>query len=322
MVSWLQKKLQDTEKNYPNSKYAYNSTVNWIRSLKILCDESISSESLKRFYKGVQKTNQNKEYNVKAIASIFSSINYLKTLNFLSKSDDNIINSANAYVAVVSWYYCIYNSSKAMIAVYNNSYQDNHTKTANVFYELSKDQKLVMPPFVYSLYDLTKENVKEQIDKYRCGLDAGNKSLSSDYYPTTKSNALECIFSYLKGTADYVKWQEEEKIKGSKEFKDKGFTDFRKKEDQILRDNKLCSKKVTFLTQAFRYRGKANYRDCVYFNDNYDDTRVNSFIGDLEVVAQKFMIMASFYLSRRIAGKEWQEFLDNLSEDYKRMLII
>ena len=130
---------------------------------------------------------------------------------------------------------------------------------------------------------------------------------------------MNCIFSYLEGTSKYAKWQEEEKLKGSKEFKEKGFENFRKKEPPKIRDQILQKKKINFLSQAFRYRGKANYRDCTYFLINYEDSRnkENNFISDLDIVAEKFLIMSSYYLSKRAPKDDWESFILDLDDESK-----
>lgn len=319
MSDWLLKRIQESENDYPNPKYAFNSTVNWMRSLKVICESSINEKSLKDHYKEIKRSN-NQEYTIKAIASLLSSFNYLRTLKSLS-SNDLKRNSTNSHVAIVSWYYCIYNASKAIISACNNSYQENHTKTANVFQNLVEEQKLILSPFDLFLSDLTVSSVDEQITKYRNGLEKG-KSLPSDYYPQNHNNALDCVFSYLKGTANYVKKEEEEKLKGSKDFKNKGFENFKTKESRGIRDQALKKKKINFLSQAFRYRGKANYRDCVYFLINCEDYRngEENFISDLGIVAENFLIMTSYYLSKRSSKDDWQSFISNSDNELKLFL--
>ena len=139
-----------------------------MRSLKIICESSINAQSLEDHYKKT-KRNNNHEYAIKAISSLLSSFVYLKIIKSLASSDLRQ-NSINSHIAIVSWYYCIYNASKAMISACNNSYQENHTKTTNVFQNLVKGQKLILLPFDLFLSDLTASNTKEQIIKYRNNL--------------------------------------------------------------------------------------------------------------------------------------------------------
>src|SRR5690606_9636410 len=70
--------------------------------------------------------------------------------------------------------------------------------------------------------------------------------------------------SYLSGTADWYREKEEKKIKNSKEYKEAGYQHFKSKAAQQLRDSVLSNKSCCFLHEAFRYRGKSNYRDVTY----------------------------------------------------------
>jgi len=194
-----------------------------------------------------------------------------------------------------------------MIACFNSSYQENHTSTAKAFHELSK-QGLLMHPFGFRICDLTKCSVKSAISEYSESYNG--KTLASDYYPTSVESALNCTLSYLKGTADYLTWQTEERLK-----KDRGYENFRTKEAQQARDQSLAKKKVNFLHQAFRYRGKANYRDCIYLIANAEYQRLEDFIADLEYVAHKFFAMSAFYVSKKVDNEIWTEFINSFEMD-------
>ena len=143
----------------------------------------------------------------------------------------------------------------------------------------------------------------------------GNKYDTSNH-PTNIEEAKGGIFSYLKGTAKYAQWQTEVRVRESKEFKELGVNDFRKKVAREMRDNKLQNGMVNFLTQAFRYRGKANYRDSIYlsYGDNRED-EIEVFIQDLENIALKFLKMASFYASRRVEKGTWKSFVEDLDRN-------
>lgn len=305
MDNWIIEQLNSTE-DYPNPQYAFNSTVNWMHALRTL-SENITDEALSEFYSKKMTVNTNKEYTNKSIASIYSSLTYLRSLSSLSAYDDKSLNSINAHLAIVAWYYCIYNSCKAMIACFNSSYQENHTATAKAFHELSK-QGLLMPPFNYRICNLTKSSVTSAINDY--SKDYNGKTLASDYYPTSETSCLNSTLAYLKGTADYYTRQTEEQIK-----KDQGYENFRTKKAQQARDQSLTKKKVNFLHQAFRYRGKANYRDCIYFIANAEDRRLEDFIADLEYVAHKFFAMSAFYVSKKVDNAIWTNFISSYEMD-------
>ncbi len=318
MSRWLFENLKKTEEYYPNPIYAFNSTVNWMRSIQMVCEDRINVESLHNFYPKVMKKTTNPEYVGKSMACVFSSLNYLQALSYLANNDDRSQNAINSHIAIVTWYYCIYNAAKAMIAIFNSSYQENHTKTATAFHELVENRCLIMEPFNYFISDITDKNIKEQITCLRNGLKIG-RSLEKDHYPQNDNIALDCIFSYLKGTAEYKQDNVKKDLIKTDEFK-KNFKSFRTKDAREFRDKKFSKQKVNFLNQAFRYRGKANYRDCIYLMENQSDMRLNFFINDLEIVANKFFMMASFYVSKRIDQKKWNEFAESLDSNSKAYL--
>lgn len=70
---------------------------------------------------------------------------------------------------------------------------------------------------------------------------------------------------------------------------------------------------MTLLLQAFRYRGKANYRDAIYLSYGSDQSeRLNQFIEDLCVVSGSYTLMAAHYLTRRIVRSDWEAFVEDI----------
>ena len=137
-------------------------------------------------------------------------------------------------------------------------------------------------------------------------------------YPKNEKEAFGALFSYLQGTASYKKWETEENIKGSREFKNLGVSDFRTKVARELRDIKLEKGIVNFLVQAFRYRGKANYRDSVFLSYGNDRSEeLKQFILDLDTVATAFMKMASTYAKARVHKSNWDSFVADLETNLR-----
>jgi uncharacterized protein (UPF0332 family) len=210
--------------------------------------------------------------------------------------------------AIVAWYYAIYYASKAMIAATSESDPQTHADTAKVWQNNIILRGYIIEPFNFSISDITTKNVDEIITNLR-----GSNNYDTSSIPTNSEEAKGGIFSYLNGTAKYVKWQTEERVKSSRDFKNLGVNNFRTKAAQELRDNKLQIGIVNFLTQAFRYRGKANYRDSIYlsYGDNREE-EINILIQDLENIASKFLRMASVYTSKRVEQGTWNEFVDDI----------
>jgi len=113
----------------------------------------------------------------------------------------------------------------------------------------------------------------------------------------------------------------EEKVKKSAEFKKLDVDNFRKKAAKELRDRYLTNSHVNFLVQAFRYRGKANYRDSIFLSYGYDNNdKVKQFTQDLLDVTKAFIRMTTYYVSKRIGPETWEQFINDL-EEHSRLSI-
>jgi len=125
--------------------------------------------------------------------------------------------------------------------------------------------------------------------------------------------AFGALCSYLKGTAEYEQWRLEEQVKSGSEYRRGGFNSFRTNAAKALRDAKLSPAKVNYLVQAFRYRGKANYRDAIYLSYGNDQSeRLKQFITDLGMVSEAYTLMAAHYIARRVVRFDWEAFVEDL----------
>ena len=76
---------------------------------------------------------------------------------------------------------------------------------------------------------------------------------------------------------------------------------------------RLRGKSVCFLHQAFRYRGKANYREALFLgHGRYVDTLLVEYIDDLADVLRAFVGMAGAFASKRLGTALWEAFLEDL----------
>lgn len=83
-----------------------------------------------------------------------------------------------------------------------------------------------------------------------------------------------------------------------------------------LRDEALARRHANILTQAFRYRGKANYRDAIYLSYGADNSEIiNTFVSDLSAVAKAYAFMVSHYLPRRVERGAWQQYGEDINEN-------
>lgn len=310
MREWYLQKLYEAT-DQPTLRFAFQGTVNWMRGLAILCEEEVfTNEKIKDFYSGVHRRNKNNEADLIVYENTLMAIHNLHSLKLINTNIQNPYSVARTQI--ISWYYAIYYASSAMIGAQSGNMQETHAGTAKVW---QKDivGKLTMSPFDLSLSTLVEKDFKSVIRTMRNG-----NSFDLNNYPKNEEEAFGALFSYLQGTASYKKWETEENIKGSREFKALGVDNFRTKVARGLRDGKLEKGIVNFLVQAFRFRGKANYRDSVFlsYGDDKSD-ELKQFVLDLDTVATAFLKMASTYSKARVHKSDWDDFVADLETNLR-----
>ena len=214
-----------------------------------------------------------------------------------------------ARIAIISWYYGVYFAAKAMVAAYDGSTQETHAKTAKAWDAQIVQRGYISQPFAWRLDTLVKSEYEKTV-----------KSLGDTFHigkgiPSTEEEAVGACLAYLKGTADHEREKAEADIKRSGEFKKLGVQDFRTNAAKQLRDGKLSNKTVCFLNQAFRYRGKANYRDALYLSyGNVKEEDLKQFLEDLYRTLFAFVLQAGCYCELRVKKSCWSDFLDDLEK--------
>lgn len=290
----------------PEPHFALPSTVNWMHALaKLVADKEINFRSASSFYASVQKRifTQHEENTI--FEQLLFAIHQLSALEALrsvpSKSDV-------ARVGIVGWYYGIYAAASAMVAAQDGSFQDDHTGTANAWDRQFAATDKVMSPFSMRVSTLVEASFKTEIAAIKCGNSYGLKIKS-----TNSTEAYGACCEYLSGNAKWWKWKAEENIRASRDFKDLGVDDFRTKAARELRDSRLSGKSVSFLHQAFRYRGKANYREALFLGYGQNvETLLNEYLDDLTTVLSGFVSMSGAFACKRLGQKLWNEFLNDV----------
>lgn len=308
MPNWLLNRLFN-HGHQPTPRFAFQGTVNWMRALSMLADSStFSHQMLQEKYSQVQRRKVNPEADTLVFEMLVMSLHNLSSLasfDMLSAGKYEVVRSA-----IVSWYYSTYYASKAMIAACSASNPQTHSKTAKVWQSDIVANGLAVEPFSFMLSNAATKTVESEIAVLR---QSNTHDLNIE--PKNSVEARGAAISYLKGTAEYVKWQVEEDIKSNRAFRNLNVTNFRSAAARKLRDDRLQQESVNYLVQAFRYRGKAHYRDSIYLSYGVDQTQVlGTFIGDLRVVAERFLTMASFYVARRVEKGTWQDFVADINE--------
>lgn len=314
MSNWLLDRLFDAG-NQAEPRFAFQGTVNWMRALSEIIDNgSCSSDELKFLYRKVQRRSVNRDADTLVFENMHMAYHNLASLKAMN---DNALDKYDiCSSAIVSWYYAVYFASSAMVAASSGSKQENHTATARVWQADIVEKRLIPYPFDLYLSSLVISKAEAEIAVYR-----GDNTFDLNQ----KSGGLEVahggIVSYLKGTHKYKREEAEKRIQNSKEFKALNVDNFRKKIARELRDKTLDKGQVNFLIQAFRYRGKAHYRDSIFlsYGDNHIES-IEQLIKDLNVVALGFIRAASHYCSVRVEKGTWELFVNDIKSNTRLSL--
>ncbi len=307
---WLLNRLFELG-DQPTPRFAFQGTVNWMRSLSIYCDSNeFSHDTLRKYYLSVKRRPANTEGDTLAFECLTMAMHNVSALESMESIENPypIVRSA-----IISWYYATYYSSKSMLAASSGTDPQTHAAAGKIFQSEIVENGLIMPPFNLSITNLVPSNIKAKIKTLRAG-----NIYDLTRLPEDQEMAFGALCSYLKGTAEYEQWRLEEQVKSGAEYRRGGFTSFRSNAAKALRDAKLSPAKVNYLVQAFRYRGKANYRDAIYlsYGDNQKE-RLKQFITDLYMVSGAYTLMASHYINRRVVRADWDAFVEDM-ETYAR----
>ncbi|MGE0526860.1 MAG: hypothetical protein AB7P49_07350 [Bdellovibrionales bacterium] len=154
-------------------------------------------------------------------------------------------------------------------------------------------------------------------ENYLCQLPTYNHSTVYDLTRTFEPDATKCrgmIVQYLKGTTGF----ELDKVK-DRLRREHRIQDFRSAANRERRD-RAAPRKVNFLHCAFRYRGKANYRDAIFLAYGDADARFDGrFISALHTFARFANLVAFAYLKVRVPGDHWQRFRADIDENLRHI---
>lgn len=298
--------LTETPQDIPDTVFALPSTLNWMKAEAILVTElGVTFQSAREFYKRVQKRDLSEREVNSVCEQLLFSLNQIAALRGLA----TVPNKADvARVGIVTWYYGVYGAASAMIAAADGSFPETHATTALQWDRQFAVPRLAMDPFADRIGALTKADTDQALAAPRA---RGKHSLTSA--PSTVEEAWGCHAEYLSGTAGWERWNIEQRVRGSSEFKALAVDSFRSKDARALRDAAFAKKSLSFLHEASRYRGKANYRDAIFLAYGKSVPKLaEGFIDDLLVVVTGFSAMAGAYCSMRMGKDRWKVFVDDL----------
>lgn len=290
----------------PDPKYALPSTVHWMRALALLIEmESLDYGRAIKFYRKVIARQMSPQQENSVLEHLLLAVHQLAALRAL---EDVSVQADIARVASVGWYYGIYASATAMIAAQEGIIHDSHAKTANVWDRQFAQRGLVLHPFDLRLSTLVKKDAELELDRIRLGK---KENLVSK--PLTAQDAHRALCGYLSGTRGWWAWRIEEEVKSSKAFRELGVDSFRKKTARTLRDDRLGRQSISFLHQAIRFRGKANYREALYLAHGAQvETIISGFVSDMANILESFLAMAGAFSLKCIGSGLRDAFFEDL----------
>lgn len=304
MSNWLYQEVL-TEDDHRAPKFSQVATTNWMRALSFEIIQEHGEKPvdqynscLKHFKSSYQKLSPLE--NLAIFEPMFACLTYAQTLT--SHSHVYIEEAWIAPSAIVSWYYCWYTAIRAISAVTGQPVADNHTA---VYKAYVNSLRAKMP------HPLNMQASHQKNEKYSIELPSLPSSSIFDLqapFPNTREAAQGMLIQYLKGCSQYYADLTKERIlkKGTHE-------NFRTTAAKAER-NKHLDKCVSFMHCAFRYRGKANYRDAIYLNygqSNSFDSR--EFLTDLATSSQFAFLLTLSLVSRSPLHVEAKKFIDDIS---------
>lgn len=287
----------------PDPQFALPSTINWMRALALLVrHHGLGFTTGRAFYASTSKRSFSAQEENTVLEQLFFALHQLAALEAFRAVPRR---ADVARMGIITWYYGIYYAASAMVAAQDGSVQDDHTGTANSWDRNFPERRLAMPPFDLRVSTLIEKQTKAEIAALRAGNASDLRTVA-----TTPADAAGACCAYLSGTSNWYRWRSTEDLRLAKEFKALGVSDFRTKAAQQLRDQRLGRKSVSFLHQAIRYRGKANYREALFLGYGAaTETLLADYVDDLAIVLAGFVSMAGAFASRRLGTAIWDEFL-------------
>ena len=294
----------------PDPRFALPSTVNWMRALALLVDgQGIDASVASKFYSKVSPRNMEEKEANTIIEQLLFSLHQCSALHALR----TIPRKADvARVGNVAWYYGVYAAASAMVTAQAGSFHDTHNTTADVWDRQIAERGLIMPPFEARISTLVKQKAKLELDKL---LTVPRFKLGGRA-PESQDEALGASHAYLSGNADWWYWRTQEDVRKSPHFRALNVSDFRTNAAKQLLNKSLSKRNMGFLHQAFRYRGKANYRDALYLGyGKSTETILTGYIDDLSKVLDAFVTCAGVFCSFRLGATVWDEFMDDVEQN-------
>jgi hypothetical protein len=291
----------------PEPLFALPSTVNWMRALRILVEDlPINFATAAAIYHDQNRRAMDDLVVNTILEQLFLSLHHLSALHKLRNVSPV---SDVARIGILTWYYGISNAASAMTAAQDGSFQEDHAGTARIWDTAIASRGLALGPFGWRVSSLVERTFEPEVAAYR-----GASTGSLQVQPRTPSQATAAAASYLSGSAKWYAWLESERVRDSREFRALNVSNFRTRAARDLRDNRLRPRAMGFVHQAFRYRGKANYREALFLAyGRTTEAALAGFVDDQAAVLKGFVAMAGVFAAKKLGVQLWGEFVADVA---------
>lgn len=305
---WLSDQIRAEDPGW-DPVFARRSAFNWAKAVSFEISEEHGTSATDQFqssndlFSRTVETRRDSPSNAKVFGPLFHSLTFSTTLSSLSlrRAKSPWMNA----VAVVAWYYAIYNATRSMLAAMDDREHNRHRAVIKSFNEL---QERMPHPFNMVATHSSGENYSSSIPTYTS---TTPYDLSRNFEPD-RDKARGMLLQYVGGTAKH----EVDEVKASLR-RERGITSFLTNDAKAARDQRLPAK-VNFLSCAYRSRGKANYRDSLFFAYGRDRSQLEEeFIDTLRDSSQFFVTCALAYSKRRVGESAFSEFITDARSSFR-----
>ena len=314
---WLYQHIQAENQQFKRKwdpNFSLPSTLNWMQSLSLEITQSHGSSPIAQFiscqsqFASTLRPLENSASLPSIFGSLFHSLTFASTLTSMVEAQP--CRPWTFPTAIVAWYYATYNAFRAIVGVSGNFPPETHAGLQRCLYGSQIRPKLPHPFNMVAKYQ-NNEDYTLELPNYP-GVEPADLAAT---FLQTQQQTQGMLLSYLKET---VAW-EVDKHKDNLR-KDRKITGFRKKVDREARNQRLQNRlsEVNFLHCAFRYRGKANYRDSIFLAYGQEDSRISlAFMEALESAAKFAFLCGLAYAECRIGKSYSQAFLSDVSHHFR-----
>ena len=152
---WIFQRLSNKHDNFA---YKFYGSVHWLHGLSELSKRN--ADEILTFYDKITELTLTPSQINKTFESLLMSLHYLDALKSLRVIENEY--QSISRIGIIAWYYGIYNSCKAMLAVTNGTIPSSHQDTADEWYKRIAKNNLVIHPFDYTVSSLVKKLMKKK----------------------------------------------------------------------------------------------------------------------------------------------------------------